>query len=194
MGKVTFNESAILAKFLKSETVQKRASAALKTKVGKAKQELIDEFNDSPVTQELEAGPDVTESKVLPSGYGNLFSFLGFNDNRDPVAPVREQLEKISIAGRPRVTDRKWIFSIKAPSTDDLERISPMDWETGRSWISAVTKGLSGFSHYLQSLSRKLGRSTGGEQVKPEVRPGEYFAGTPYIIGMIGRFRRKFQR
>jgi len=192
MGEVTFNEEVLLAKFLKSETVQRKASALVNEKVQKAKQELIQEFNESEVTQEIEAGPDVSDSKVLPGGYGNLFSFLGFREGREPIPPLREELEKISVNRKPEITSRKWIFKIRAPSEDDIERVTPMDWESGRSWVNAVTKGLSGFSYFLNKLSKAIGRSGGGIQTKTPVRSGgQFFRGTPYIIGMLGRFKRK---
>ncbi len=195
MGKVTINHNVLLAKILKSEQTQKQAFEFLNEKVERAKDELLTEFNQSPVTQELEAGEDAS-SLVLPQGYGNLFGFLGFDAGREPIGPVREELEKIEITSRkPQVSGRTWVFRIIFPSEEDLEKVSKMDWESGRSWINAVTKGLSGFSHFLSSLKRRLGRSGGGVQVESDLRSsGEYFAGTPYVIGMLGRFKRKILR
>jgi hypothetical protein len=195
MANVTINSEAILVKCLKSQGIQRQIQRALAEKVEVAKEELLHEFEESPVTQEILEGPDAPSSKVLPSGYGNLFSFLGFKEGTDPITPVRELIEKIGLTGRPEVRSRSWIFKIRIPSEDDIEKASPMEWESGRSWISAVTRGLSGFSHYLNSLRRRLGRSTGGIETKTAVRPGgEYFAGTPYLIGMLGRFKRRFTR
>jgi hypothetical protein len=194
MATVTLDERGIIAKVLKSEAFQREAYKRLADKVERAKEELVQEFNESPVTQEIEAGPDVEHSRVLPEGYGNLFSFLGFEDGSDPVSPVREQLERIGVNKKPQVTANKWVFTIRVPSADDLEKASPMQWETGRSWINAITKGLTGFSYYLSTLKRRVGRSGTGVQTENVIRPGTYFAGTSYIIGMLGKFKRKFTR
>lgn len=190
--KIEFDNNAILAKMLKSEGIQKQAYALVADKVAEEKRVLIDSFLDSDVTKEIQAGPDVAPSKILPYGYGNLFSFLGFEEGSDPIAPVVDELNKISVTQKPIVTSRTWQFKIRVPSEDDIEHASPMHWETGRSWIDAITRGLSGFSHYLHSLTKRRGRSSGGIQTEEPIRPGgEYFGGTSYLIGMLGKFKRK---
>ncbi len=192
--KITFNNNVLLAQALKSTSVQRDVATRLNVKVEDAKQELLEEFNESNVTQEIEAGESLESSQILPQGYGNLFGFLGFEEGSDPVTAVREKLESIKLVKKPRTTTRQWIFKISAPSNEEIEEVSPMHWESGRSWVNAVTKGLSGFSHYLNSLTKKNGRSGAGIQTKSVLRSGEYFGGVPYLFGMLGRFRRKFTR
>lgn len=192
------NQDAILVKFLKSESVQRKVSTRLYTKVEKAKEALLEEFDSSPVTKEIEAGPDLAESQILPGGYGNLFSFLGFERGTDPITPVRQLLDKIYMVRKPVIMERYWKFTIRTPSETDFEREAPMTWESGRSWVEAVTHGLSGFSHYMFSLKEgrfKGSRSSTGTQVKANLRStAEYFAGVGYVIGMLGRFKRKFNK
>jgi hypothetical protein len=195
MGYVNFN--SVLTKVMKSSQTQNKVSIIAGTRVLEAKKELLNDFNTNEITQEIEGGPNLGESTVLPMGYGNLFSFLGFNEGRKPVSPVRDKLESIGMIKRPQVFGKYWIFKISIPSREELENVSRMDWESGRSWLSAVTKGLSGFSHYIFSLSRNIGRSGSGIQVKGEtvksdVRSGsEYFGGTSYVFGMLSKFVKK---
>jgi len=189
------NLPALKVKILKSRHVQRKASAAIEARVLSAKQELLNEFDKHPVTQEIAAGPDLESSNILPQGYGNLYSFLGFRKGRSPVNEVREELEKIHFVKTPIVSPNKWIFRIKAPSNEDIENKSRMDWESGRSWIHAITYGLSGFSYYLFTLSRKLSSSRSGRGIQTDNQPrggGEFFAGQSYLFSMLLRFKRKF--
>jgi hypothetical protein len=193
------NMESILMKISKSSRVQAKVADIAERRIETAKKELLNDFNTNNVTQEIEGGADLAKSKVLPMGYGNLFSFLGFKEGREPTTPVRQKLEAIRIIKKPRIVNNYWVFKILVPSKEELEQVSRMDWESGRSWLNAVTKGLSGFSHYIFSLSRNIGRSGHGIQaanskVTSDVRSGsEYFGGTSYVFGMLSNFVRKIK-
>jgi hypothetical protein len=51
MANVTINSEAILVKCLKSQGIQRQIQRALAEKVELAKEELLHEFEESPVTQ-----------------------------------------------------------------------------------------------------------------------------------------------
>jgi hypothetical protein len=189
---IEINQQKLLDQILKSHDLQKNAFKLVSEKTQQVKEELLQEFDSSPVTQEIKAGPSLTHSAVLPNGYGNLFGFLGFEEGSDPTIPLREELEKISVTStKPEIINKRWRFNIFVPSTEDIDKVTPMQWETGRSWVNAVTKGLTGFSYYVNKLAQSIGRSGGGIQSKHQLRTGVYFAGTPYIIGMLGKLKRK---
>lgn len=198
MGYVNYD--SIFNKIANCPRAHEKAAQMAERRFIVAKQELLEEFDNSKVTQEIQAGPELDGSKILPKGYGNLSSFLGFHDGREPIGPVRRKLENITMLKRPQVTKKYWIFKVYIPTKGELEKASPMDWESGRSWLNAVTKGLSGFSHYIFTLSRNIGRSGSavqatGNSVKSSVRSGsEYFGGTSYVFGMLGRFARRITR
>jgi len=200
MGHINFN--SIHAKILRAPRAQAQAAEIVQEDVNKLKTELLEDFNSHRATLEIEAGPDLEVSEVLPVGYGNLYSFLGFEDGKNPTQPVRKKLESIHLLKKPRVDGRYWTFKIKMPTEEDLENASPMDWESGRSWITAITKGLSGFSHYLFTLSRNIGRSGSAIQVAGDLTGGsnsprsgsQFFAGTPYVYEMLRKFVKKLKR
>lgn len=192
------NNDTILAKVLKSPKGQRIAFLKLKQQVETAKTQLLQEFDTNPVTVELLQGPEQPYSEVLPNGYGNLFSFLGFSVGRKPTEPVRELLEKIYLIQKPAVDRKSFTFKIRLPSKEDLNDVSPMEWESGRSWIDAVTYGLGTFSHYMFSLTQgrfQNSKSNTAIQVGPDLRATSvYLTSQRYVIGMLGDFKRKFKK
>jgi len=193
----SFDKNTIKTKILKAHKTQKEAFNKVENKVREAKTELLKEFNENPITQEIEKGPKLPHSEILPEGYGNLFSFFGFDENFEPIEPIRQQLESIHLDKKIEIEKNKYTFTIKTPSTEDLEEKAPLRWDT-RSWISAVTYGIGRFSHYMFSLT--LGRfkksySGTAVEVKPDLGETQsYLRGRAYVIGFLGKFKRKFQR
>jgi len=194
MGKINFD--SILAKTLRSPRVQRQAYAAVAEKVNEVKADLLHDFNTHPATREIEAGPELESSDVLPNSYGNLYSYLGFEDGRNPTMPVREKLEAISVQSRPEIRGETINFKVNIPTEEELEEISFMNWEAGKSWLSAVERGLSGFSSYLFTLSRNVGRSGAGIQTGNNMgrSGGKYFVGTPYLFDMLKKFRSRLNK
>src|SRR6266404_8505778 len=142
----SFDKHSISAKVIKSRGAQGKLAHKLEVRVNEAKQELLREFNESEITKEIEAGPNEPKSAVLPGGYGNLFSFLGFEENSHPTEPIREKLESIELNPTPQIEGNRLVFKISVPTVDELEEKAPLKWEP-RSWISAVTYGIGTFSH-----------------------------------------------
>lgn len=189
------NTKSILAKVLAAEKTKLAALRQVQEKFDRAKSELLTEFETSPVTQEIDQGPELTTSSVLPGGYGNLYSFLGFIAGSNPTGPVRQLLNNIRLVKKPTMGEDAWVFRINIPDKADFDDASPMTWEAGRSWIDAVTHGLGTFSHYMFSLTNnRFTRSKSGTavQVSTNLRgTAAYFTGVGYVIGMLGRFKRK---
>jgi len=196
----TLNMNSILLKVTKIKKTQALAFKKIDGIVNVQKVQLLEEFDASPVTKELLAGPDLSSSAVLPDRYGNLFSFLGFDRNKEnPIVPVRKLLENIRLLRKPIVNRIKLTFILKVPRQSDFDKASPMEWESGRSWISAVTHGIGTFSHYMFSLKagrfKSPTRSGTGIQVASDIHStSQYLAGIGYVIGMVGKFKRKLVR
>ena len=98
-----------LDKEIKS-SMSKRSSSAklkngLKDKSGKLiykkfeseKKRMIQQFLMLPVTRELLAGPQARNISGTLGGYGNLFTFIGFESGSDPISPIVSLLEKTQI-------------------------------------------------------------------------------------------------
>jgi hypothetical protein len=178
-------------KILKSSSIQEKAYQELNEEVLSAKEELLQEFDSHKVTQELNDGPSREGSDVLPEGYGNLFAFLGIEKNRKPTEEVRSELEKIKVIRKPLVLSNYWKFRIIVPSSEDIERKTMLKWEP-RSWVSAITHGLSGFSSFMFKQGEGS-RSGYGVQTSNKIRKG-VFNGVSYVFGMLGRFKRRISK
>jgi hypothetical protein len=157
------------------------------------KEALISEFNDNPVTQEIEAGPEASNKSGTLGGRGNLFSFIGFDDADNPVAPVRQLLNTISLAssnGKP-ISQDVIEFSVEIPSRDDFESVSKMPWENGRSWLFEVERAISGLGHYIYGRF-KQSRSGTGAQADAMISPLA-FSPVPYFETMLKKFKRNLK-
>lgn len=180
---VKFNYKQITNKIASSAQGTKRINTVMERKFSVAKEGFIEDFNNHEVTQEIE------------SQNSALYGLLGFDreKNPDPVGKVRDVLrgEVVLIGSRlGRAQAEKKIeykFSVRVP-TESIKKASPMNWESGVSWVYAVEKdgGISGFSRFLYGFfdKKKGSRSKRGLQVKGTVRGSEY-KGQPYLSELI---------
>lgn len=157
-----------------------------------SKQELIQEFNDHPVTKEIAAGPTAANSSGTLGGKGNLFSFLGFNDGTDPIGPVRNLLQKIELStGKPTMSGNKIQFRVNVPDSNEFENASKMPWESGRSWLYDIERTISGLSQYLYGEFKKS-RSGTGAQAENSVT-SKTFVPVRYFGTMLDKFIKKLK-
>ena len=159
----------------------------------KKKSDLLKEFNNHPVTREIDAGPDAGNSSGTLGGYGNLYSFIGFPGG-DPIGAVRDALTNsihlyktpvIKIWGGGRVA---FTFRGTMPDRKDLERAAPMPWEPG-SWLFKIETGISGLGSYLYGRMYTGSRSGSGIQSKRQARSAT-FTPLPYISYMLENFKK----
>jgi hypothetical protein len=160
----------------------------------KAKSKLIEEYSNHPVTQEIIMGPRADNISNTLGGYGNIFSFFGFNAGDDPANKIYELLQSFRVKNRQKPAKARGkksiIFSYPttAPSYRELEAQTPLPWEN-KSWLTAVSAGLSGFGHYVSSLKkRKRGsRSEYAVQSTKKFRTGK-FRTVSYFQKMYNNF------
>jgi len=154
----------------------------------KARLKLIAEFNRHPVTREIEGGPNASNLSDTLGGYGNLFSFIGFEVNSKPTNAIRSKLNDARLANVN--FDRRGLFNVVAlyPQPEEIFRVTPLPWAEGRSWAEGIEKGLSGFGMYLNK-SYDGSKSGKGLQSDSKVRSGK-FRNTSYISKLIRDFER----
>ena len=189
MGSI--NRKLIRQKVLKSGAFRKRARNVAERRFSTAKSILMSEFNNHPVTKEIEGGAMARNSSGTLGGYGNLYTFIGFPDG-NPVSAPRSAIEMLtSLSKRPvksSVTTGKYItltFSVRYPSLMDMARVTPMPWEGG-SWLVNIEEGISNFNHYL--YKRWVGSRSGhGVQIDPNIRTMSY-SPVSYYKEMLSRF------
>jgi hypothetical protein len=183
-------EAALLDNPKLKEQVRKLANKIVEER----KLELIEEFNNHPVTMEIAAGPEAENYSGTLGRKGNLFSFIGFNEGSDPIAPVRELLEKISLSSvSARRKNGVFEFRVNIPSKEEIESVSKMPWETGRSWVYDVERAISGLSHYLWGQFNSNSRSGTGLQVEESLTTGLTFTPVRYLATLMEKFKQKLK-
>ena len=167
------------------------------------KKTALQDFENHPVTQELEGGPTASNISGTLGGYGNLFSFIGFDADEDPVGELRSFLiQNIDLDERGLVykeTDRTIFYRFKAstPTREEIEDVSPMPerWAEGGSWAIKVDKYISGLNAYLYKESG-IAKSASGTAIQIKtgsVRQGQFRpSAEKYISAILTEFRSNF--
>ena len=129
---------------------------AAETVCYRAKIKMLQEFDNHPVTKEIKAGPSVKDKGLI--GKPNLFAFIGFDKNSDPINNLRNVLDQLTY-----MSDTQPVISFLAdsiiygyglhiPTATELRDNAPLPFNSNRSWPEALENGLWGLSHYLFGL------------------------------------------
>lgn len=162
----------------------------LKKRFEELKKEMINEFLMHPITKEILGGPGAPNISGTLRGYGNLFSFIGFNKGDKPIAPIVKLLEQ-TVMNVSRVNPRGVInLNITIPSNRDIFAVTPMPWATGLSWAQRIEQGMPGFGEYLNKSSSSS-RSSQGLQTQNDIRSGG-FSNAPYISSFVKKWQDIF--
>jgi hypothetical protein len=156
---------------------------------------MVSEFLNHPVTKEIDNGPEASNISSTLGGQGNLFSYIGFEEGSEPTESVKEILENsVKVSARPEISvngkNIKINFPVSGPTISEIESETPMPFEGGKSWVSGVEKGISGFSYYVFRKFIKNSRSSTGIQAEPQVRTGS-FKPSPYLSVILKKFYSK---
>ena len=94
--KVTINQKRLVADFMKGSrpSFTTLATNEIMPIVERAQREMVEEFVQHPVTQEINAGPTAGNISGTLGGVGNLFAFLGFEKNSNPTLNILDILNK----------------------------------------------------------------------------------------------------
>ena len=161
----------------------------LKEKFEILKNQMISEFLNHPVSQEISEGPQASNSSGCLGGYGNLFSFIGFEDGDEPLKPILEQLQASNFIYSGDVASGVK-FSIILPTAKEIFEATPMPWASGRSWAKGIESGISGLGFYL-NLKSKNSRSGAGVQTSVKANT-KRFKNQQYISLLINKYNNLF--
>lgn len=185
---------SIRLKVAQSKQLQEIAEKIAKTQTSATTATAELEFSTHPVTQEIAGGATAKNISGTLGGYGNLFSFIGFPSGSDPVGIIKQLWKTVKFEGLKKIDykGKKLVFQydISIPSAKDFEDNSPIPWASGRSWLSGISKGISGLGLYLNKDGG--GRSKGGIQVKTKIR-GSKMAPVPYFTTIYNNFIKNFK-
>ncbi len=184
---VAKNNKAVIEKNLKLNSGE-----LVSSKIEKMKKEMISEFLNLPITREIMGGPTASNSSGTLGGYGNLFSFIGFDSGSNPIDPIVRLLDQTTYNFSNLSPRGVMKLTITLPSAKDIFGVTPLPWAPGISWAQRMEVGLSGLGQYLDKHSDKS-RSGAGLQSKNKIRSGT-FRNTSYISTFIKRWSKKFLR
>lgn len=196
MAKGYVNLKLIKELVVKSRTLEQATQQDIMKLFLKNKTEMIAEFNHHPVTKEIEEGITAKNGSQTLGGYGNLFSFIGFNQGETPIKKLRDLLmEKTDIDITPEAKingeEISYMYLIILPNQKEIEDATQMPWEKGKSWALSIEKGISGFSHYINGRFI-MSRSDGGIQSDYIVEKRN-FKPVSYLTEIFKNFERKFR-
>lgn len=161
------------------------------------KQQLLNEFDNHPVTKEISGGPSSANSSNTLGGYGNLFTFIGFENGADPITPIRSLLAKsIQVKNvRKKNNQAMYILRFSVPTREEIEAVSPSPWST-QSWVDAVEKGMSGLGKFLYSKNQgrfSTSRSGSGVQAEFEIRSTQNSSAIDYVTGILNNMLKNIE-
>jgi hypothetical protein len=189
-GKVNMN--SIKAKAMNSPKVSSAAKNICKSKFNQAKASILKEFLSDIVTREIKGGANASNSSGVLGGYGNLFSYIGFYDGFDPIAPIEEYISSYPFHAK-ILSGRGGSFNIKVkfPSIERIKQLSGMPWEEGNSWVMGIERGISGFSNYMYNAS--LGKGRSGAAIQSKNAPAiANFSTKRYLPSMLEEIKKRF--
>lgn len=185
------NIRSIQSKVLASKKMEAEADKFIKKKLEESKNSFIENFNNHPVTQELEGEESAQNISNTLGGKGNLFTFIGFQKGSNPIEDLRNLI--INQFAFKRKKDSKGIkYTISYPSIERIKKDTPMPWENGKSWVEGIEKGISGLSYYLFKKSISS-RSGGGLQSRNKITSAS-FKKVKFLSEIIDKFKKDIKK
>ena len=159
------------------------------------KAEMIRELMNHEITKEISIGVGASNSSNTLGGYGNLFTFIGFEAGTSPIDAIKREFDKTVIRFR-TLTDDGPIWNIYLPAPEDIWDVTPMPWAEGRSWAKGIETGISGVGWYLYNEKKNYPQSRSGPaiQVKSKSSSKVRFKNVKYISDILNRYEKKFSQ
>ncbi len=190
------------AQIIATGEIKNSISEEIERQISLIKQWMINQIHSHKVTQEIEAGSRDPAANINLSGccggYGNLWEFIGFSDDDDPIGDVIAPIQY----HRPVITVRPYKDVVRVTATfpvkEDVYDNTPMPWADGRSWAQGIALGIAGFGRFL-STDEGYSESGGGFQVDHDNlsskgnRPNK-FTRTSYIAPIFAQALADFNK
>ena len=159
------------------------------------KAEMIRELMNHEITKEISIGVGASNSSNTLGGYGNLFTFIGFESGSSPIDAIKQEFDKTVLRFR-TLTDDGPIWNIYLPAPEDIWDVTPMPWAEGRSWAKGIETGISGVGWYLYNQKKNYPQSRSGPaiQVKSKSSSKVRFKNVKYISDILNRYEKKFSQ
>ena len=115
----------------------------------KIKTQMLTEFDNHPVTIEIDGGITAQNTSKTLNNITNLYSFIGFEQGDKPTDTIRKILNEFSyrkVIGNNSIIN--YVFDM--PTAQQIFLTTPLPWETGRSWAKGIEEGISGLGYYVK--------------------------------------------
>ena len=186
-GKI--NKKLIQKEIFNNRAVKKMVRDIVQKEVEKEKALFQQDFESHPVTQELDGGENASNISGTLGGYGNLFSFLGFNQGTNPTAPVKFLIQRITLDRNIQATGNGFRVRVNVPSKEEFGAVSRLPFEGGRSWLLDIERGISGLGAYLYG---RFASSRSGTGIQSKYNyANKRFRNVKYFSGMYTKFLRR---
>lgn len=206
-----------IAKTPSAERVLREAATKVaQERFDTAVQELKDDFDSNPVTQEIEGGlrasNKISETLKSRSPTENLFAFIGFDAGDKPIKEIRERLDpshpqgpKLRQVGKDTTRNSiRYQFKASTPDEKALWNATPLPRAPGLSWAQKIETGIQGFQSFLArdgkgysggGIQAKIGGKGGKDVPVQKVREEEYVPPRGgYIQTMFQKFLERMKR
>jgi hypothetical protein len=171
--------------------VQSQARNIVRRAFEKIKIKMIAEFQGHPVTREIRGGINARNISGTLGDITNLYSFIGFDSNSDPIEPIEDLLLRTDVRFV-KINKQMIEFEVTLPEAEEIFAATPLPWAPGRSWAKGIESGLSGLGYYLKKSSSSS-RSGLGIQTSQKIRKGVKFNNTKYISSFLKKYQKEFE-
>jgi len=175
-----------------NKVYQAEVRAIVKEQFEEKKAQLIENFEKHPVTQEI-SNPNSSNISNTLGGYGNLYGFLGFEED-DPTSSVEEVLYNKTKVNAVSMRNGEVTLKFTVPDLEDFDSAAALQWDT-KNWVKGIEKGISGFQNFM---AKEAGRSGKGFQMKGKVKPFaggvNRFQNTKYMTDLINKFKSSLNK
>ena len=185
-----------------SKMVKEKMYIKAADKFEDARNEMLKEYEDTKVVQELRYGGLSNDSALISEG--NLFAFLGFDKSDSPATDLKEFLkDNITMAKTPRITPQnnviKFAYRVNIPSEQKIYSDPGLKatWST-KSWVDYVQNGLGNAAQFIFKsigFASPPSRSGTGLQLKKgERKDAPTFTPMKFLNELLDDFKEKFKR
>jgi hypothetical protein len=154
MTKVIINRPLLKKQMSKgvNSQIDKIIFPKIKKIIQDTNKELLNKYLLDEITKEIKAGKDSKNTSGTLGGSGNLFTFLGFEENSNPVEELADFLSNSIKIKSKKISKNEYIITIQIiiPSLSEIESITSLPW-INKSWVKAIESGISGLGYYLYS-------------------------------------------
>lgn len=172
------------------------------TDVINEKENLINNFKNHEVSQELMGNGSEDGSAFLSGRSGNLRALIGFYPNDNPVGQLEKLLRNgIFLKNIPPQRSRSqslitYRFSVRVPSLAELYEQTPYpDSHSSGSWLRGIEKGVPNLRYYLFSTIRNFKNSRSGPAIQSQKivkNTPSKMTGIKYISELLENFKNSF--